>query len=379
MEEMIPHGRRILLSAAWMIFSLGFSVHADQASKDFCKKNYDTYKDRVTKNPADVEAWTEFRVCTAELKRWTEAAAVATEAIRVKPDISEPHLLLGITEMHTQQYAQAADEFDDAIRLKHDQVAAYHYLGMTHLFMNHPKEAALASERAVELEPDNPGHYSQLAYAYLLLDKRDECEIAAKKAIHLDPNNVAAYKVLGNLYEKEDRQADSDKAFEDAMHANARLAAVQPFVADKVVTNPTPVALPVPAATAAAVAASSGTEKPAENPEEELERNDLADPVAFCKSQWNKMRDFMLRGDLETGLLYFSDYADTRELYRQSFTRLGSKVHNIFVNFSPLYDCNVVFAVATCKTSVKGANGALTETTVRFERNTDRIWRIRSF
>jgi hypothetical protein len=51
----------------------------------------------------------------------------------------------------------------------------------------------------------------------------------------------------------------------------------------------------------------------------------------------------------------------------------------IFGGFGELYDCEVVFASAHCKALVKNAAGTVVVTRIRFERNPDHVWRIRSF
>jgi hypothetical protein len=91
------------------------------------------------------------------------------------------------------------------------------------------------------------------------------------------------------------------------------------------------------------------------------------------------MKTAMLNGRTEEGLTYFSDYGDTRDQYRGAFQRLGSRTRDIFANFGDLTNCSPVLGSVTCKAVVRNTTGTSAETTVRFERNSDRIWRIRSF
>jgi hypothetical protein len=55
------------------------------------------------------------------------------------------------------------------------------------------------------------------------------------------------------------------------------------------------------------------------------------------------------------------------------------RLESVFAGFGELYDCEVVFATAHCKSIVKNAAGTVIVTKIRFERNPDRVWRIRSF
>jgi hypothetical protein len=54
-------------------------------------------------------------------------------------------------------------------------------------------------------------------------------------------------------------------------------------------------------------------------------------------------------------------------------------LQSVFASFGDLYDCEVVFASANCKSIVKNASGTVVVAKIRFERNPDHIWRIRSF
>jgi len=241
------------------------------------------------------------------------------------------------------------------LRLKEDQAQAYFQLGMCYLYLNQPDEAVKAGVRATELAPGNSAYHRQLAFAYFLTNQNDASEASAKKALEIDPNDAATLKILGNLYQREGRQAEADKLFVEAIHANGRASAANPFVADKQVA----------------------AEKPPKPFTEDVPPDDTE---TFLKAQWERMKESAEQGDIEKTLSYYSDYADTRDIYRQSFLRMGQpRMHEVFSKLGELYDCETVFAVATCKCPVNAPNGTLLETKVQFEKNTDHIWRIKSF
>ena len=117
------------------------SATESSTGKDLCKKNFDSYKESLTKNPDDDKTWTQFRICVAELKRWHDGQEVATTGIQQRPQQPEAHLILGIALLHSKEYQKAVDEFHTASQLKSDQPQPYYYLGMADLFLNHPGEA----------------------------------------------------------------------------------------------------------------------------------------------------------------------------------------------------------------------------------------------
>ncbi|MFA5975449.1 MAG: tetratricopeptide repeat protein [Elusimicrobiota bacterium] len=327
---------------------------ASQPAASSCRTTFETARKQLLQNPENENTWEEFRVCMSELKRWNDAEAVSRAAIQKGTRQSGPHVVLGVASLHMKEYAKAADAFNEAIRLKPDDSAAYYYLGMAHLFLRQPGQAAQAARRAVELDPSNANHQSQLAYAYLLLDERGRCEQAAQKAVQLDPNNVAAYKVLGNLYAKEGRPSESDKAFEQAIHANGRAAIAHPVVTRKAAAPPAAAAPPPP-------------------PEE------TSSPEELCQTQWSSMKTAVIRGDTARALTYYSDYLDTREQYQESFEQMGPRARDVFAGMGELYNCQTVLGSVTCKMMISSPRSGTHETTVRFERNPDKIWRIRSF
>ena len=334
----------------------GMKAQAD-TGKELCKQNFDVYRARLSKNPNDAGAWQELRVCTDLLKRWGEAGLIASDAIDKKVQRPEPHFILGLAHYHTKEYPQAVEEYKEAIRLKDDQALFYFQLGLAYLHMNQASDAVAAGVRATELDPANPAYHHQLAFSYFSTHEDEKCEAAAKKAIELDKNDVAAYKILSSLYARQGHQAEADKMTEESIHANGRLAAANPFVPDKRVAAeeiPQPFELATPP----------------------------SDTEVFLKAQWERMKGSALKGDVEATASYYSVDGDTRDLYRQSFQRMGhQRMKDVFSKLGEVSDCEIASsaASATCSCSVTGANGTLLVTQVRFEKNSDHTWRIKSF
>ncbi len=334
---------------------------AETSGIDLCKKNYPGYKDRIAKNPADDAAWTELRVCTVALKNWDEAIQVALQARQKNHDLPQPYLIMGLAQMQQKNYERAVEHFDQSIALKSEQPLAYFQMGMAYLFLGEHAKAAQAAQRAVELEPSNPAHHRQLAYTQLLLGDFPAAEASAKKAIALDKEDMAAHKILAKIYSKEGNT--------DGM--NEELAVVKKAEDAYVAAHPELLKKPEPEP-AKPIDVEAVVEKTGKQEDYEI--------IGQCIEQWNKMKDSVNRGDVNGALNYYSDYLDTRDQYRDSFNKLGlSRLMAIVGGFGELYDCEVVFATAHCKALVKNAAGTVVVTKIRFERNPDHVWRIRSF
>ena len=122
--------------------------------------------------------------------------------------------------------------------------------------------------------------------------------------------------------------------------------------------------------------------KPLEDEDKDEKKSKLEDyeVIGQCIGQWNKMKDAATRGDTKEALQYYSDYLDTRDQYKDAFEKMGvPRMQSVFASFGELYDCDIVFASAHCKSLVRNAAGTVVVTKIRFERNPDHIWRIRSF
>jgi tetratricopeptide (TPR) repeat protein len=345
--------RRISICA--VILSMATLAQAKEISpKDLCRKKLPQLKSQLLKDSSDQEAWLEIRTCSSELKQWDDAVEAAMSTMKKDPQNPNPRIILGMAQMNGKDYERAIEHFDKAIELSPNQPYAYFQMGMAYLFLSQPDKAAMAASRAVELEPKNAVYQHQAAYAYLLLDDLENAEAAAKAAIAIDPDDLAAQKVLAKVYAKEGKATESAEA---AATAKALMAKHGPLVAE------TPVLAP----------------KVAKEKEKEETKLDDADIIAQILGHWHGMVESMLSGDNERALSFFSDYLDTRDQYRQSFAKLGPRAKTIFANFGEPYDCEVVLQTATCKAYVTNARGVPKETTIRFERNPDKVWRIRSF
>src|SRR5262245_25415252 len=121
------------------ISGIGFA--AEITGKELCKQNFETYRDRLLKTPTDSSVWQELRVCADLLKRWNEAALIASAVLEKKVERPEPHLILGFAYYNAKDYSRAVDELKESIRLKDDQAPAYFQLGLAYLRLGQPSAA----------------------------------------------------------------------------------------------------------------------------------------------------------------------------------------------------------------------------------------------
>jgi tetratricopeptide (TPR) repeat protein len=351
----------LILAALWT----GSAAAADApaatpatSGRDLCKQNFDIYRDRLRKDPNDGAAWRELRVCADLLKRWGEAAAIASAAVEKNVKRPEPHQILGHAYYYAKDYPHALEEFKESVRLKDDQAHVYFQLGLTYLHLNQPSDAVGAGTRAVELDPENPAYHRQLAFSYFLTNEDDKCEAAAKEALKLDPNDMAVFKILSNLYTRQGKPELADQMMVESIRANGRIAAANPFVPDKRVLTedliPSPFTLHTPP----------------------------SDTEVFLRAQWERMKRTALRADVEATASFYSSVENVRGVYRESFVRMGeTRMKQVFARLGEISDCEIDASrsSAACRCPVNGGSNTMLETKVQFIKDPDNIWRIRSF
>src|SRR5438876_947156 len=93
-NQIMKHGGLLLLGFVLAAAAVPHLLWGDTAGSEFCRKNYDGYKARILKNANDADAWMELRVCTTELKRWNDAAALASTVLKSNPEQADAHLIL---------------------------------------------------------------------------------------------------------------------------------------------------------------------------------------------------------------------------------------------------------------------------------------------
>lgn len=350
--------RRLSLCLGLLLLT-GALQAAETSAKEICRKKIPGLKQQLIKNSDQPELWRELRACANELKEWNDAVEAAMVGKSKAPDNPEPRLILGMAHLQARDYDRAIEHLDKAIELDSKNPYAYFQMGMAYLFKNQPEQALAAAERAVEMEPANGAYQRQAAYVYLLTDQVDKAETAAKAAIAADADDIAAHKVLSKVYTRQGKTTEAAAEAALARSAAEKRAALEP--------PPPPVV-------------STGQKgKKKEEEEDNPAKLDDADIIADILHNWSRMKAAMARGDIEEGLGYFSDYPGTREEYRAAFAKMGPRTQRLFANFGELYDCEVVFLSASCKGVVRNDFGRMRSTTVRFERNPDKAWRIKSF
>ena len=116
-----------------------------------------------------------------------DSAITALEsAVRLAPDHSDAHFLLGQAYNQAGQLTEAAETFRRVLELDPESAAAYHNLGVTYYQLEDLESAIAAFEAALDIDPDDADTHYQLGATYLTLALS-----GTDRSTHPDPGILA--------------------------------------------------------------------------------------------------------------------------------------------------------------------------------------------
>ena len=131
--------------------------------------------------------------------RWSEAEAVAREALRLAPKNDDAHYLLGNVLLAQDQAVAAEQAYRQSIALAPEANLTYLGLGDALLAQNKVEEAIAAYRKSIEVVPQYPPAYQSLAAALARQGDQDGAIAAYREAIAAFPFYSEAYADLGQL------------------------------------------------------------------------------------------------------------------------------------------------------------------------------------
>jgi TonB family protein len=119
------------------------------------KRALDASPGRTPGNSDDAPATDFFLAGNAyvNLKKYPEAIAAFTRAIKRAPQDAPSFRNRGITYTYLGAHQQALDDLNEALALDPQDVVAYNHRGITHYALGNPKVAIADFDKAIELQP----------------------------------------------------------------------------------------------------------------------------------------------------------------------------------------------------------------------------------
>ena len=125
-----------------------------------------------------------------EMKRFDEALKATDEAIRLEPGNASFHDSRGITLHEMKRFDEALKTKDEAIRLEPGNASFHDSRGVTLQEMKRFDEALKAVDEAIRLNPGNASFHDNRSTTLYKMKRFDEALKAEDEAIRLEPGNA---------------------------------------------------------------------------------------------------------------------------------------------------------------------------------------------
>jgi tetratricopeptide (TPR) repeat protein len=163
------------------------------------------------------------------LRQMPQAEKEFREALRLRPDIPELHLELGLVYAGSSQWAEAEEQFRAQSKLQPGNAEAAYRLGTALLQQGKAREARVELERSNRLERDMPETLYSLGKAAALAGDNAAAEKSWTKLLSIEKQGSLAAQThfaLAGLYRKQGKTAEAER--ETREFQNLQNPATQP-------------------------------------------------------------------------------------------------------------------------------------------------------
>ena len=254
-DSVIASCEKALAADAKLFASNYYLGYAYRAKKryDECAQNFETFIQKVGDNDeaADMinNSNREGGLCYARGATPTKATSYLEKAASAKPNDTEVHFFLGITQMRAKRESAAEQAFAKVIQLDPTLHRAYYYAGRINFNQQSWAKATQRLEKYLELKPDDTfaadSHFMVGSMAVRGAESSPDAAAANQKAVtHLTlfleakpdaPQSPQAHYILGSLAAQAEDNAAAITHFERYLELEpngAQADEVKKFLAD---------------------------------------------------------------------------------------------------------------------------------------------------
>lgn len=136
-----------------------------------------------------------------DVELWKKAESTANEAMRLDPDLGQPHATIGFVRMFWEwRFRDAEPYFKKAIDLSPEYATAHQWYALNLTVRKQGGGGLAEIKRAVELEPDSPAINSDLCQILYFARKYDQAIEQCQKTLRIAPDFLAAHQNLYEIY-----------------------------------------------------------------------------------------------------------------------------------------------------------------------------------
>ena len=169
--------------------------------------------DRIAVTEHDAQA-------LASADKYREDKRICTEFYQQHPQFFAPHLCLGKIAMLENDFASAVPYLDEALRLKPDQSLAHDLLGRALARLGRLDEATPHLYRAIDLNPDSPVSHNSLGTVLAHQGKLDSAIKQFELALSLDPTAYHTHLYLGKAYADQGQLDEAARHYQESLRIN---------------------------------------------------------------------------------------------------------------------------------------------------------------
>jgi tetratricopeptide (TPR) repeat protein len=178
------------------------------------------WRNTIERNPTCWMAFDNLGIVHSRRGEDLQAAACFEKALRIKPDLPEPHADMGALLARQGHYDAAIDHFEAALRARARFPEAEANLGAALACLGRNEEAKRHLRAALALSPKIPKAHYNLG---TILDSEGKSQEAIQhliEALRLEPEYANAHFALGLVYTKIGDYETASKEFEQSLKLN---------------------------------------------------------------------------------------------------------------------------------------------------------------
>lgn len=217
-------GRRA--SAVFVALAIGLGLLTWQRNEDY-RSEFSIWADTVAKRPGNARAQSNLGTALGQLGRTEEAIEHWTQALRMMPDLEEPHYGLGVVLAGQGKLPEAMNEWEQAVRIRPSYAEAHYNLGVAAEQMGKVDEAIAHYQQALKFRPSYAKAYNNLGSILLQRSRLTEAIDDFQRAVRIDPDFTEAHYNFGIALEQAGRIQEAIQEYGTAVTLNPLLIDAQ--------------------------------------------------------------------------------------------------------------------------------------------------------
>ena len=156
------------------------------------------------------------------LVHWRDTISLCEYMLRLTPEASSVHDMLGVALLEQSRFDEAAEHFRRALKTGEEHYKLYNNLGSALQSSGKLDEAIFYYHQALQIDPDYAKAHYNLGMAMVEQGKLDEAAEQFRLALKSKPDYAEAHNNLGNVLQSQGKPGEAIGHFRQAIKINPR-------------------------------------------------------------------------------------------------------------------------------------------------------------